>query len=328
MILPLSMFVCVTAAAVALLLLAPLLAEWKRGKIRRRLKEAFHAKGADESHKTLFKDRDVLNLSSAEEYALLTPDGRAWKRPTVAGLKKGLERLLLTADVPMPPGRFLLLTLTTGLVLALAGAWFGRWPGGAAGFEAGVALPFVFLHAKRQARRQKLIHQLPKAFDLMARVIRAGQSVPQAFQAVGDALEEPIAGEFTRCQQQQNLGLPPEVVFPEMAKRSEIVELRIFVMAMLVQRQAGGNLSDVLERLAVLLRSRQRLRQQVRTLTAEGRLQGLALVVLPFVMFAAMFFINRPYAEILLQHVPLLCGTIALMLLGVVWIRSIVNFQG
>jgi tight adherence protein B len=162
----------------------------------------------------------------------------------------------------------------------------------------------------------------------MARVIRSGQSVPQAFQAVGETLDDPLASEFTRYQHQQNLGLSPEVVFQEMAHRSSILEFRIFVLALLIQRQTGGNLSDVLERLAALVRQRLHLRQQVRTLTAEGRLQGLTLAVLPFIMFAAMFFLNRKYAEVLLDHVPLLWATAALMGIGIVWIRKIVTSIG
>ncbi len=103
--------------------------------------------------------------------------------------------------------------------------------------------------------------------------------------------------------------------------------MRIFVMALLIQRQVGGNLSDVLERLAMLVRARLRLRDQVRTLTAEGRLQGLTLLVLPFLMFGALFLVNRTYALSLFEHVPLLVATGVAMLIGVLWIRKIVNFE-
>jgi tight adherence protein B len=156
-------------------------------------------------------------------------------------------------------------------------------------------------------------------------VIRAGQSVPQSLQAVADSMENPIAGDFETCLKQQNLGLPPEVTFQEMADRCHILELRIFAMAMLIQRQTGGNLSEVLERLATLVRARHKLKQQVRTLTAEGRLQGWTLAVLPFVVFGVMMIVNRPYAEVLFQHVPLLVATVAVMGLGLLWIRKIVN---
>jgi tight adherence protein B len=161
----------------------------------------------------------------------------------------------------------------------------------------------------------------------MARVIRAGQSVPQAFQAVAEATEDPVAGEFATCQKQQNLGLRPEVAFQEMAERSGILEMRIFTMAMLIQRQTGGNLSDVLDRLAGLVRARLRLRDRVRTFTAEGRLQGWTLVVLPFVAFAVMMFANRQYAEVLLQHSQMLIAVGISMVIGILWIRKITNID-
>ena len=158
-------------------------------------------------------------------------------------------------------------------------------------------------------------------------IIRAGQSIPESLRAVADAFPDPIATEFTRCQNQLNLGLSPEVSFREMAQRSGILEMQIFVMALLIQRQAGGSLSEVLTRLAGLIRSRLRLRKQIRTLTAEGRLQGWTLAVLPFVVFAALLVINRPYAITLLDHSRLLAATVAAIICGMLWIRKIVNVE-
>jgi tight adherence protein B len=151
--------------------------------------------------------------------------------------------------------------------------------------------------------------------------------VPQAFQAVGDTFEPPIAGEFGSCQEQQNLGLLPEVTYRDLAHRVDVLEMKIFVMAMLIQRQTGGNLSEVLERLAKLVRDRVRLRSHVRTLTAEGRLQAIVLLVLPLFMFGVMRVINPAYADVLLEHTSLLAGVGVAMGLGALWIRKIVNFD-
>jgi tight adherence protein B len=169
--------------------------------------------------------------------------------------------------------------------------------------------------------------QLPAAFDLMARVLRSGHSVPQAFQAVADTFEPPIAGEFAYCQEQQNLGLLPEVTYRELTRRTGVLELKIFVMAMMIQRQTGGNLSEVLERLAALVRERVRLRNHVRALTAEGRLQAVVLLVLPPIMYLVMRFINRPYADVLLDHTGLLAGMAVSMIVGALWIRKIIQFD-
>ena len=135
----------------------------------------------------------------------------------------------------------------------LVGGWFGgRLAGSIAAVIAAIG-PLVYVHLAWHARYEKYLKQLPNAFDLMARVIRAGQSVPQALQAVADAFEDPLASGFQGCLQKQNLGMRPEAAFQAMAEASGILEIRIFAMAMAIQRQSGGNLSEVLERLAGLV---------------------------------------------------------------------------
>jgi tight adherence protein B len=241
--------------------------------------------------------------------------------------RRGLQGLLDRAGVRLSVRGLLVVMAALGLPLGVAGFWLSGLPLGVPATLAGAALPLLYLRARHKARREKLLKQLPAGFDLMARVLRAGHSVPQALQAVVGAVDQPLAGEFAHCERQQSLGLRPELTFQDLAQRTGIVEVRIFVMAMLIQRQVGGNLSEVLERLAMLIRARLRLRGQVRTLTAEGRLQGLTLMVLPFLMFGAMMFINRSYALVLFQHVPLLIGMGVSMLVGALWIRKIVNFE-
>jgi tight adherence protein B len=214
-----------------------------------------------------------------------------------------------------------------GVVLgALASIAFGFFAGLATGIV-GLTLPWWWVYLQFLRRREKYLAQLPAAFDLMARVIRTGQSVPQALMAVADTIDPPIATEFAYCQRQQNLGLSPEVSYSQMADRVDILELQIFVMAMTIQRQCGGNLSDVLDRLSGLLRERQRLRNHVRSLTAEGRMQGLTLFFLPFVVFAAILVVNRTYALTLFDHVPLLIGTGVSMAFGMFWIRRIIDID-
>ncbi len=192
---------------------------------------------------------------------------------------------------------------------------------------AGAAAPWLYLRMRLNARREKLLRQMPTAFDLMARVLRSGLSMPQAFQGVAEALENPIAAEFARCRDEQNLGVLPEVSFRAMAERTGVLEMKIFVMSMLIQRQTGGNLSEVLERLATLIRERLRLRSLVRTLTAEGRLQAIVLLILPVVMFTAMRCINRPYTDVLLAHPEWLGATAALMAVGALWIRKVIDIE-
>jgi len=239
-----------------------------------------------------------------------------------------LRLLLEQANLKWPVQSLLILMGTlAGALGALGFVVQGPLLGFVIAVLAGAA-PLAYVQFKRKARQNAFLVQLPNAFDLMARVMRSGQSVQQALHAVVDASEQPVAGEFAQCQEQQNLGLRPEITFQDMARRTGVMEMRIFVMALLIQRQVGGNLSEVLERLAMLIRARLRLRSQVRTLTAEGRLQGLTLLVLPFLLFGAMMIVNRTYAEVLFEHVSLLIATGVTMLIGALWIRKIVNFEG
>ena len=244
-------------------------------------------------------------------------------RPWQARLREALSR----AGLRVSPRGFL--AVVAGFALGLfAVGWLimGAWLAVPAAL-AGAAAPWLYLRTRLNARREKLLRQLPAAFDLMARVLRSGLSMPQAFQGVAEAFENPIAAEFGRCRDEQNLGILPEVSFRGMAERTGVLEMKIFVMAMLIQRQTGGNLSEVLERLAGLIRDRLRLRSQVRTLTAEGRMQAAVLLVLPVVIFFAMRWVNPPYTDVLLEHPEWLTFMGALMALGALWIRRIIDIE-
>ncbi|MBI1916728.1 MAG: type II secretion system F family protein [Planctomycetes bacterium] len=293
--------------------------------VKRRVEDEFR-KGPEDSatRSPLFKSLDLIDLGQSPVVSDLAEASAS--RPA-AGLRGRLQALLDQADLPISPRQLLFLAAGLGLALGLAAALFRGPLLGIPAAALGTAAPLMFVNVKRRNRREKFLAQLPNAFELMARILRSGQSVPQSLQAVADSFEGPIAEEFANCQTRQNLGQRPEVAFREMAAHTGILEVRIFVMAMLIHRQAGGNLSEVLERLASLIRARLRLRKQVRTFTAEGRLQGWTLMALPVLMLGVMMVINRPYAEVLFEHPSLLVGTVVSMLLGMVWIRKIVNFE-
>ncbi len=275
----------------------------------------------------LFKSLETFTLEAPAQPGMPKPDpttpfalpGRDWFGP----LRKSLERSGLKLQV----SHVLVLSVAAAVVLGGVG-WFLQGPLlGVPALLVGVAGPAVYVEMCGRARRERFQAQLPGAFELMARVIRSGQSVPQAFHAVSDSFEDPIATAFARCREQQNMGLAPEVAFQELAEQSGVLDMRIFVMAMLIQRSAGGNLSEVLERLAALVRERRRIRQQVKTLTAEGRLQALILLLLPFFMLVAMRFVNRAYADELFEHTTLLVATAVSMALGALWIRKIIDID-
>jgi tight adherence protein B len=298
--------------------------------VRRRISEEFQKDKTGAPRSALFKNLDRLSLDMrtggmsdlgmAEMPGSTTPSGQP-------GLRAQLQDMLQQADIACSVPQLVLITLALGTMAAALGfAIHGALLAVVAG-AMGMVAPVSYVHMRAKARKEKFLLQLPGAFDLMARVLRSGHSVPQALQAVVESVDQPVAGEFAQCQKQLNLGLRAEISFQDLARRSGIVEMRIFVMALLIQRQVGGNLSDVLERLAMLIRARLKLRNQVRTLTAEGRMQALTLLVLPFVIFGVMLLVNPEYALVLFEHVSLLIAMGVSMLVGTLWIRRIVNFE-
>jgi tight adherence protein B len=244
------------------------------------------------------------------------------------GLRQRFEAMVEQSGLELSHERLqaivALSALGTGALLGLIRQNVGI---GIVGALAGAATPLLYVQFKRNARSEKLRSQLPDAFDLMGRVIRAGQTMSQALQAVADEFPLPIAGEFAYCYEQQNLGLPAENAFRDLSRRNGLIEIKIFVMALLVQQQTGGNLAELLDKLAAVIRDRDRIRGQIRTLTAEGRMQGAVLLALPPAMFLIMMFLNRQYASVLLQHPSLIVSTLTSELIGALWIRRIVSFD-
>jgi tight adherence protein B len=298
-------------------------------RARRRMESEFQKSEAKPGTRTsLFKSsatqldlRDIIPpaLADAPVAPLPEPERLDWRSRlqtmvTQSGLSLTLPQLAYIS-IGTALGGILMGLLVHGPLLA-----------GIGGIAFGLS-PLLYVRHRQKGRHDRLLMQLSSAFDLMARVLRSGHSVPQSFQAVADTFEQPISGEFAQCQEQQNLGLLPEVTYREMARRTGVLEIKIFVMAMMIQRQTGGNLSEVLERLAALVRERVRLRNHVLTLTAEGRMQAVVLLVLPPVMFFIMRFLNRPYADVLLDHTGLLAAMMASMAAGALWIRKIIQFD-
>jgi tight adherence protein B len=268
------------------------------------------------------------------EKSLLFKDLRALAAETLVGederpsLKRQFEAMVEQAGLDITPARLLVISACSALGFGLLGGMIRHNPlVTAVAALVGAAAPILYVRSKRNARTEKLLSQLPDAFDLMSRVIRAGQTMSQALQAVADEFAPPVAGEFAFCYEQQNLGLSPEVALRELARRTGLLELKIFVLAMLVQQQTGGNLAELLDKLSTLIRERYKLRGKVKALTAEGRIQALILLGLPPALFVLMMFMNRTYAVVLLEHPSLIWITLISETLGALWIRKIINFD-
>jgi tight adherence protein B len=288
-----------------------------RSRVSRRVDEEFRKRQRDRAKRSaLFKNLPPLTLEAAPE----EEERVSWRQRLEAFLEQSGLRLTWQRLCVFVVGGALALGALAGLVLQTHLAVM-------VGAMVGSAVPGAYVAAKRKARLEKLLAQLPEAFDLMARVIRAGQTISQALQAVADEFDLPISGEFAYCYEQQNLGLPPETALRDLARRTGLVEIKIFVLALVVQQQTGGNLAELLDKLAAVIRERFRIRGRIRALTAEGRLQALILLILPPAMLLLILTANHDYGQLLIDHPRLLVGMFISELLGALWIRRIVNFD-
>jgi tight adherence protein B len=192
------------------------------------------------------------------------------------------------------------------------------------------AVPFLLVFIKRRARLAKFSSQLPDALELVSRALRAGHSLAAAFQLVASEMAAPIAIEFGRVYESQNLGIPLDEALEEMAERVPNVDLRFFATAVVLQRQTGGDLAEILDKIGHLIRERFKIWGQVKALTGEGRLSGIILLALPPILFVVMYRLNPDYVMMLFND-PLgnqmLGVAIALQVVGALVIRKIVNIK-
>ncbi|MGA3054171.1 MAG: type II secretion system F family protein [Candidatus Korobacteraceae bacterium] len=191
-------------------------------------------------------------------------------------------------------------------------------------------LPILVLRAKGARRLNKFNQKLPDALDLMARALRAGHSVGAAIEIVAQEGGEPLRSEFKEVYKQQSFGLPQRDALLQLGRRVPSADLQIVITAMLVQKETGGNLVDILERTTAVLRDRMRIQGELRVRTAQGRLTGWILCLLPVVMFFLINAANPGYADVLV-HDPvgrkLTYAGIGMMALGGLLIRKIVRIK-
>jgi len=192
------------------------------------------------------------------------------------------------------------------------------------------ALPFFLLHAKRARRMRRFDRTLPEAIDLITRALRAGHSMGAAIEIVGTEAPEPVRSEFREVYRQQNFGLPQREALLQLSRRMPTADLRFVITAMLVQKETGGNLVDILDRTVAVIRERLRIEGEVRIYTAQGRLTGVILALLPLVMFFLINLANHNYTRVLLEDPlgkQLIYAGLTAMVLGGLVIRKIVNVK-
>jgi len=245
-----------------------------------------------------------------------------------SGAMQEFNRKLRRAFPGVMMGRFLFLVAGLAVLSFFAGfvGLKSASAGALAAFAAAV-LPFMIV-SSRCAKHQKIVEdQLPEALDFLARVLRAGHSLSTGLQMAAEEIPEPLAGEFRRCYDQHSLGATLEDAMRDMSNRVGAPDFSFFVTAVLIQRTTGGDLAEVLTNIGNMVRARIRLQQHVQAITAEGRMVGYILLILPIIFFCILYVLNPRYASVLLttrEGTWVLGIAVCLQALGLFSIRKIV----
>ncbi len=264
----------------------------------------------------------------------LVQDGFTTATGMMSSLIKRFERLPLyfrQAESPLKIEQFLGLCAgiaTLGVcVTMIARAPAAMYPlGGVIGF----ALPWVWLSFRRSRRFKRFEKQLPDALELMSRALRSGHSLASGLSVVATEMPAPISTEFHNCYEEQNLGIPIDKALLNMLDRMPNVDLQFFITAVAIQRQAGGDLAEILNKISGLVRERFKILGQVKALTGEGRISGIVLMALPIVLFFTVYYLNADYVMVLFEHEDgrkMMTGAIILQILGAFAIRKICDIK-
>jgi tight adherence protein B len=242
-----------------------------------------------------------------------------------------VRKLLEQSGVAFSASQFLLISAGAGGLGAVTALYFRAplWAIPLAVLVA-VTLPLFYVLFRRKRRMSKFAAQLPEALELISRALRAGHSLAAGFNLVGDEMAEPIRLEFARCYEEQNLGVPLEEAIQGMTERVPNLDLKFFATAVIMQRQTGGDLAEILDKIGHLIRERFKIWGQIQALTGEGRLSGIVLLALPPILFAVMLKLNYDYVMVLFRDEigkKMLVFAIVMQLLGALVIRKIINIK-
>lgn len=242
-----------------------------------------------------------------------------------------LQKMLAQGNVDVRAGNFLVLCV--GSAVALAAIAFiagGNLIFGWAGALAGFFIPYAYASHMRNKRFQKFEEKFPEAIDTLARAVRAGHAFTTALEMIANEVSEPVAGEFRQLYEEQKFGLPVRDALLNLADRVPLVDIKFFVTAVMLQRETGGNLAEILDNLSYVIRERFKILRQVRVHTAQGRLTMVLLMALPPTIVVIMLLLNPGFIQPLfadpIGH-ALIVGGITLQTLGYFVIRRIIRIQ-
>jgi tight adherence protein B len=242
-----------------------------------------------------------------------------------------LQKMLAQGDLNVRAGNFLILCVASAAVFGIlffiaAGNVVFGWAGVLLGFF----VPYAYASHRRQKRFQRFEEKFPEAIDTLARAVRAGHAFTTALEMIANEVSEPVAGEFRQLYEEQKFGLPVRDALINLADRIPLVDVKFFVTAVMLQRETGGNLAEILDNLSYVIRERFKILRQVRVHTAQGRLTMVLLMAMPPTMVVIMLTINpgfiRPLFTDPLGHALIVAG-ITLQTMGYFFIRRIIRIQ-
>lgn len=271
---------------------------------------------------------EQLSILKQRRYATAPALERVLRRiPQLAAL----DRLLLQAGLAWTVAQFLGVSASALLAgLLLPQLWDLPTPAALAALAAGGLLPGGLLLRARAARLKKIEQQLPEAADFLGRALRAGHSFANVLQMAGEEMPDPIAAEFRFAHREINYGVPMNEALHNLATRVPLTDLRYLVIAVLIQRESGGNLAEILGSISRLIRARLKLLGQVRVMSAEGRMSAWILGLLPIGVLLVMTVVNPEYVRPLWHDptgVRLMWYAAGISALGVCWMRSLIRIR-
>jgi tight adherence protein B len=256
-----------------------------------------------------------------------------WLRPIVAHVPQLRDAEFILQQAGLTWTLQTLLLLSVGMAVALGSMTLivtQSVPSGVVATIVGAMLPNFYVRRKRTKRLGAFEEMLPESIDLVGRALRAGHPLSAGFKMAADDGAEPVAGEFRRVFEEQRFGLPLQDSLLGMADRVNLVDVRILVTAILIQREVGGNLAEILDNLAAVVRARFTIRRQLKVYTAQGRMTGYLLAALPLILFSILYMLNPAYMSILFTDPIgkiLIVVALSMQLVGFVWIRKIINIE-
>jgi len=274
---------------------------------------------------------------NAEEELALVRDEQLSDIPALDALLRrservsALQKMLVQAGLTMRAGNFLGLCALAGIAAAIAAYFAGKrvevaWIAMLVGF----LLPYSYASFRRNKRFEKFEELFPEAIDTLARAVRAGHAFTTALEMITAEVAEPVAGEFRQLYEEQKFGMPVRDALLNLTDRMPLVDVKFFVTAVMLQRETGGNLAEILDNLSYVIRERFKIQRQVRVYTAQGRLTMALLMGMPPIIVVTMQVLNPGFIHPLfadpIGH-TLLVGGITLQTVGYFVIRKIIRIQ-